>query len=91
MEKPGTPGSKPRATTPNAAAPGALKSSIPPAPAGYPPSPYQRSSDLYQRPLPESGYGRPPNPFDPHGHVRTNGMPLTGGITGGKPYVYKIE
>lgn len=84
MDKPGTPGSKGRSTTPNAA-PNAAKNAIPPVPAGYPNSPYQRlPPDAYQRPPPDAAYGRP-MPFDPHGHVRTNGIPLAGPMTGGKP------
>lgn len=54
-------------------------------PAGYPNSPYQRPQDPYQRPPPDPAYGRPPMPFDPHAHVRTNGLSLPGGIAGGKP------
>lgn len=55
-------------------------------PAGYPNSPYQRPPDPYQRPPPDQAYGRPPMPYDPHAHVRTNGIPLTAGaLTGGKP------
>lgn len=50
-------------------------------PAGYPSSPYQRPADPYQRPPPDP-YGRPPIGFDPHPHVRTNGLP---GGAGGKP------
>lgn len=59
---------------------------MPPVPAGYPNSPYQRlPADPYQRP-PADQYGRP-LPFDPHAHVRSNGMPLAGPVmpTGGKP------
>lgn len=85
MEKPGTPSGKARSSTPNANLGSAHKSGLPPAPAGYPPSPYQRPPDPYQRPPPEPPYGRPPLPFDPHAHVRTNGIPLPGAITGGKP------
>lgn len=82
-DKPGTPGSKGRSTTPNAAGvpPGAK--GLPPVPAGYPSSPYQRPPDPYQRP-PDPAYGRPPMPYDSHGHVRTNGI-LPTPITGGKP------
>uniref|UniRef100_A0A1L8DXQ3 Putative transducin-like enhancer of split protein n=1 Tax=Nyssomyia neivai TaxID=330878 RepID=A0A1L8DXQ3_9DIPT len=85
LDKPGTPGGKARSTTPNAAVAGTPKNNVPPAPAGYPPSPYQRPADPYQRPPPDPAYGRPPMPFDPHGHVRTNGIPIPGAITGGKP------
>lgn len=87
MDKPGTPGSKGRSTTPNASgASGGAKPGIPQVPAGYPNSPYQRPQDPYQRPPPDPAYGRPPMPFDPHGHVRTNGIPLGNPlVTGGKP------
>ncbi|KAJ6636497.1 Protein groucho [Pseudolycoriella hygida] len=93
LDKPGTPGSKGRSTTPNASnqvvGP---KSVMPQMPAGYPNSPYQRPQDPYQRPHPDPAYGRPPMPFDAHGHVRTNGMPLPGGIAGGKPaYSFHIN
>lgn len=84
MDKPGTPGSKGRSTTPNAAGgPQNAKNPIPPV-QGYPNSPYQRPQpDPYQRPPPDAAYGR--LPFDPHAHVRTNGIPLAGPIAGGKP------
>lgn len=87
LDKPGTPGSKARSTTPNASSGqgGGPKSVMPQMPAGYPNSPYQRPQDPYQRPHPDPAYGRPPMPFDPHGHVRTNGIALPGGIAGGKP------
>lgn len=85
MDKPGTPGSKGRSTTPNASAPNAAKG-LPPIPAGYPGSPYQRPPDPYQRPPPDPAYGRPPLPYDPHPHVRTNGIGLpTPNVAGGKP------
>lgn len=78
MEKPGTPGAKARSTTPNAA--GAPAGSKPPVPVGYP-SPYHRLQDPYRPPADQ--YGRP---FDPHAHVRTNGLPLTAPHpAGGKP------
>lgn len=78
MDKPGTPGAKPRSTTPNAGGiPAGSKNALPPVPAGYPNSPYQRlPHDPYQRPPPDQ-YGRPPIPFD--AHVRTNGLPHPGG------------
>ncbi|XP_037026604.1 protein groucho isoform X4 [Bradysia coprophila] len=94
LDKPGTPGSKGRSTTPNASSgqAGGPKSVMPQMPAGYPNSPYQRPQDPYQRPHPDPTYGRPPMPFDPHGHVRTNGIPLPGGIAGGKPaYSFHIN
>lgn len=76
LEKPGTPGAKARSTTPNAAP---AKGAIPPVPVGYP-SPYQRLPDPYRPPGDQ--YGR----FDPHSHVRTNGLPLTAPHpAGGKP------
>lgn len=82
MDKPGTPGSKGRSTTPNASgAPGGAKA-MPPVPVGYPNSPYQRAQDPYQRAPADPAYGR--LPFDPHPHVRTNGLPL-GNPLGGKP------
>lgn len=85
LDKPGTPGSKGRSTTPNASGgpPGAPKG-LPPVPAGYPNSPYQRPPDPYQRP-PDPAYGRPPMPYDPHAHVRTNGILPAPMVTGGKP------
>lgn len=88
LDKPGTPGSKGRSTTPNASGvPPGAKNAIPPVPAGYPNSPYQRPPpDPYQRPPPDPAYGRPPMPFDPHGHVRANGIALAGPmVAGGKP------
>lgn len=87
MDKPGTPGSKGRSTTPNAAGgPGGAKG-LPPVPAGYPNSPYQRAQqDPYQRPPPDPAYGRPNLSFDPHAHVRTNGIPLGAPmVNAGKP------
>jgi groucho len=82
LDKPGTPGGKARSSTPNqASTPGAVPKAVPPSPAGYPSSPYQRPADPYQRPPPDP-YGRP-IAFDPHPHVRTNGLPLPG--AGGKP------
>ncbi|XP_017079733.1 protein groucho isoform X3 [Drosophila eugracilis] len=91
MEKPGTPGAKARTPTPNAAAPAPgvnPKQMMPqgPPPAGYPGAPYQRPADPYQRPPSDPGYGRPPPmPYDPHTHVRTNGIPHPSALTGGKP------
>ncbi|XP_026844265.1 protein groucho isoform X3 [Drosophila persimilis] len=92
MEKPGTPGAKARTPTPNAAAPapGGVnpKQMMPqgPPPAGYPGAPYQRPQDPYQRPPSDPAYGRqPPMPYDPHSHVRTNGIPHPSALTGGKP------
>lgn len=92
MDKPGTPGAKARTPTPNAAPPGAPgvnpKQMMPqggPPPAGYPASPYQRPADPYQRPPSDPAYGRPPLPYDPHAHVRTNGIPHPSTLTGGKP------
>ncbi|XP_030375738.1 protein groucho isoform X1 [Scaptodrosophila lebanonensis] len=92
MEKPGTPGAKARTPTPNAATPAQAvnpKQMMPqggPPPGGYPPSPYQRPADHYQRPPSDPAYGRPPPmPYDPHGHVRTNGIPHPSALTGGKP------
>lgn len=88
MDKPGTPGSKGRSTTPNAGGgPGGAKGILPPVPAGYPNSPYQRApQDPYQRPPADPAYGRPPMPFDPHAHVRTNGIPIGGPlVNAGKP------
>ncbi|SPP89576.1 protein groucho isoform X2 [Drosophila guanche] len=92
MEKPGTPGAKARTPTPNAAAPvpGGVnpKQMMPqgPPPAGYPGAPYQRPADPYQRPPSDPAYGRPPPmPYDPHSHVRTNGIPHPSALTGGKP------
>lgn len=83
LDKPGTPGGKARSTTPNASTPGVPKAVVPPTPAGYPSSPYQRPADPYQRPPPDP-YGRiQPIGYDPHPHVRTNGLPLPG--VGGKP------
>lgn len=82
LEKPGTPGSKARSTTPNASGtPGSKGSAVPPVPVGYP-SPYQRLPDPYRPPGDQ--YGRA---FDPHGHVRTNGLPITTAPhpAGGKP------
>ncbi|XP_017141135.1 protein groucho isoform X3 [Drosophila miranda] len=92
MDKPGTPGAKARTPTPNAAAPapGGVnpKQMMPqgPPPAGYPGAPYQRPQDPYQRPPSDPAYGRqPPMPYDPHSHVRTNGIPHPSALTGGKP------
>ncbi|XP_037949604.1 protein groucho isoform X3 [Teleopsis dalmanni] len=92
MEKPGTPGTKARTPTPNAAAPAQgvnPKQMMPqggPPLAGYPASPYQRPADPYQRPPSDPAYGRPPPlPYDPHAHVRTNGIPHPSALTGGKP------
>lgn len=92
MEKPGTPGAKARTPTPNAAPPAQgvnPKQMMPqggPPPAGYPASPYQRPADPYQRPPSDPAYGRPPPlPYDPHAHVRTNGIPHPTALTGGKP------
>ncbi|KAH8417018.1 hypothetical protein KR222_001522 [Zaprionus bogoriensis] len=92
MDKPGTPGAKARTPTPNAAAPsqGANPKQMMqqggPPPAGYPASPYQRPADPYQRPPSDPAYGRPPPmPYDPHPHVRTNGIPHPSALTGGKP------
>ncbi|XP_060649203.1 protein groucho isoform X3 [Drosophila nasuta] len=92
MDKPGTPGAKARTPTPNAAAPSQgpnPKQMMPqggPPPAGYPASPYQRPADPYQRPPSDPAYGRPPPmPYDPHAHVRTNGIPHPSALTGGKP------
>ncbi|XP_032592906.1 protein groucho isoform X3 [Drosophila grimshawi] len=91
MDKPGTPGAKARTPTPNAAAPsqGANPKQMMqqggPPPAGYPASPYQRPADPYQRPPSDPAYGRPPLPYDPHAHVRTNGIPHPSALTGGKP------
>lgn len=71
MDKPGTPSSgKARSTTPNAAS---KTPAIPPLSAGYPSnsSPYQ-VPDPYRRAPPDQ-YGRQ-IPFDPHAHVRTNGL-----------------
>lgn len=83
LDKPGTPGGKARSTTPNASTPGIPKAVVPPTPAGYPASPYQRPADPYQR-APPDPYGRiQPMGYDPHPHVRTNGLPLSG--VGGKP------
>ncbi|XP_031636006.1 protein groucho isoform X2 [Contarinia nasturtii] len=88
LDKPGTPGTKARSTTPNASGtPGAGKGAVPPIPVGYP-SPYQRLPDPYRAP---AEYGRA---FDPHGHVRTNGLPLTAAphAAGGKPaYSYHMN
>lgn len=81
LDKPGTPGAKARSTTPNASS--TPKSSLPPLPAGYPASPYQRPIDPYAKP-PADSYGRPLMPYDPHSSVRSNGLPNSG-ITGGKP------
>ncbi|XP_049533880.1 protein groucho isoform X10 [Anopheles darlingi] len=89
LDKPGTPGAKARVPTPNSSTPGAPKAVVPSPAAGYPPSPYQRPSDPYARPPPDP-YGRPPMPFDPHGHVRTNGIALP--VTGGKSaYSYHMN
>ncbi|XP_014091536.1 PREDICTED: protein groucho isoform X3 [Bactrocera latifrons] len=92
MDKPGTPGAKARTPTPNAAAPAPgvnPKQLMPqggPPPAGYPASAYQRPADPYQRPPSDPAYGRPPPlPYDPHAHVRTNGIPHPQALTGGKP------
>ncbi|XP_075144843.1 TLE family member transcriptional corepressor groucho isoform X4 [Haematobia irritans] len=92
MDKPGTPGAKARTPTPNAAPPAQgvnPKQMMPqggPPPAGYPASPYQRPADPYQRPPSDPAYGRPPPlPYDPHAHVRTNGIPHPTALTGGKP------
>lgn len=92
MDKPGTPGAKARTPTPNAAAPAPgvnPKQLMPqggPPPAGYPASAYQRPADPYQRPPSDPAYGRPPPlPYDPHAHVRTNGIPHPQSLTGGKP------
>lgn len=92
MDKPGTPGAKARTPTPNAAAPAPgvnPKQMMPqgPPPAGYPGAPYQRPADPYQRPPSDPAYGRPPPmpPYDPHSHVRTNGIPHPSALTGGKP------
>jgi len=86
LDKPGTPGGKARSTTPNASSnAGVPKGVVPPSPAGYPSSPYQRPADPYQRPPPDP-YGRiQPIAYDPHPHVRTNGLALPG--VGGKPWV----
>uniref|UniRef100_A0A0A1WRL4 Protein groucho n=1 Tax=Zeugodacus cucurbitae TaxID=28588 RepID=A0A0A1WRL4_ZEUCU len=92
MDKPGTPGAKARTPTPNAAAPAPgvnpkqLMAQGGPPPAGYPASAYQRPADPYQRPPSDPAYGRPPPlPYDPHAHVRTNGIPHPQALTGGKP------
>ncbi|XP_061504359.1 protein groucho isoform X14 [Anopheles gambiae] len=90
LDKPGTPGAKARVPTPNSSTPGGVPKAVVPSPAaGYPPSPYQRPSDPYARPPPDP-YGRPPMPFDPHGHVRTNGIALP--VSSGKPaYSYHMN
>ncbi|XP_035895270.1 protein groucho isoform X3 [Anopheles stephensi] len=89
LDKPGTPGAKARVPTPNSSTPGVPKAVVPSPAAGYPPSPYQRPSDPYARPPPDP-YGRPPMPFDPHGHVRTNGIALP--VSSGKPaYSYHMN
>ncbi|KAL7730722.1 hypothetical protein ACLKA6_003492 [Drosophila palustris] len=92
MDKPGTPGAKARTPTPNAAAPSQgpnpkqMMQQGGPPPAGYPASPYQRPAEHYQRPPSDPAYGRPPPmPYDPHAHVRTNGIPHPSALTGGKP------
>ncbi|XP_068152022.1 protein groucho [Drosophila tropicalis] len=94
MEKPGTPGAKARTPTPNAAAPAQgvnpkqmmAQGGPPGGPAGYPGPAYQRPADPYQRPPSDPAYGRPPPmPYDPHAHVRTNGIPHPSALTGGKP------
>lgn len=93
MDKPGTPGAKARTPTPNAAPPtqgvGNPKQMMPqggPPPTGYPASPYQRPADPYQRPPSDPAYGRPPPlPYDPHAHVRANGIPHAPTLTAGKP------
>lgn len=88
LDKPGTPSGKPRSSTPNNGMPaqGAPAKALP-NPAGYQNVSYQRPQDPYQRPPPQdAGYGRPPPmAFDPHGHARTNGLPLPGSVAGGKP------
>ncbi|XP_070503489.1 protein groucho isoform X1 [Chironomus tepperi] len=82
LDKPGTPGAKARSTTPNSTA-GVPPKAVIPSPAGYPSSPYQRPADPYQRPPPDP-YGRIQQlGYDPHSHMRTNGLPLPG--VGGKP------
>ncbi|KAG5673508.1 hypothetical protein PVAND_003550 [Polypedilum vanderplanki] len=85
LDKPGTPGAKARSTTPNSTPGVPPKAVIPSSPAGYPSSsPYQRPADPYQRPPPDP-YGRiQPLGYDPHSHVRTNGIPNLPGV-GGKP------
>ncbi|XP_053680139.1 protein groucho [Anopheles nili] len=89
LDKPGTPGAKARVPTPNSSTPGVPKAVVPSPAAGYPPSPYQRPSDPYARPPPDP-YGRPPMPFDPHAHVRTNGIALP--VSSGKPaYSYHMN
>lgn len=84
LDKPGTPVAKARTPTPNAQMPGNPKAVMPPQ--GAPPGPgyagnqYQRPpGDPYQRPPPDPTYGRPPMPYDPHSHVRTNGLQVPAG------------
>lgn len=63
--------------------PGNQKTGMPPQ--GAPPGPgyagnqYQRQGDPYQRPPPDPTYARPPMPYDPHNHVRTNGLQVAAG------------
>ncbi|CRL07169.1 CLUMA_CG020157, isoform A [Clunio marinus] len=83
LEKPGTPGAKARSSTPNTITPNAQKSIAPPNSAGYPASPYQRPADPYQRQQPDPYARVQPIGYDPHSHVRTNGLPISG--VGGKP------
>lgn len=86
LDKPGTPGAKARTPTPNVPMPVNPKQVLPQVPpAGYPNSPYQRPADPYQRPPPDPAYGRPPMAYDPHAHVRANGIPHSAGLAGGKP------
>ncbi|KAL5274249.1 hypothetical protein ACFFRR_000793 [Megaselia abdita] len=84
LDKPGTPVAKARTPTPNAQMSGNPKAGMPPQ--GAPPGPgyagnqYQRpQGDPYQRPPPDPTYGRPPMPYDPHNHVRTNGLQVPAG------------
>lgn len=91
QDKPGTPGAKARSTTPNNAGTPKLVAPPPAPAAGYPPSPYQRPADPYQRPPPNNNnndpaYGaRPPMPYDPNPHMRANGGPLPLLMNSGKP------
>lgn len=82
LDKPGTPGAKARSTTPNSTA-GVPPKAVIPSPAGYPSSPYQRPADPYQRPPPDPYARIQQLGYDPHPHMRTNGLPLPG--VGGKP------
>ncbi|XP_045483020.1 protein groucho isoform X3 [Harmonia axyridis] len=89
-EKPMTPSSKPRSTTPNLVGPsqGPITPKI--GPSQYPPYPMGvRAPDHlggpYNNVVP-AAYGRPPMGYDTHPHTRapaiTNGL---GSMTGGKP------